>query len=624
MVAPCPPHDTILVVDDNDVSRKALARLLRDAGYTVLEAALGRDALHFLAQHLDLVVLDVILPDIDGFEVCRRIRAAPETAAVPVLMLSGVAVAAGDRVHGLETGADAYLPKPVEPEEFVAHARALLRVRHAEEALRRSEERYRALAESVPHLVWVTGPDGEAEYVNGRWQEYTGLPQSAALGRGWQNMVHPDDLPATLDLWGASLRTGHPFEAEYRLRQADGAYRWHVGRALAMCDRSGKTTRWFGTCTDIDDHRRLERQYLQAQKLDAVGRLAGGVAHDFNNLLTVINGYAELLVRAPLDGPTVRDMAGEVLRAGERGAALVRQLLTFSRQEVVARRPLDLNALVEGMGKLLRRVIGDDVELTTHLQSGLPPVMADPGQLEQVVLNLAVNARDAMPDGGRLTIETWGAELDEAHAPGVKSGPYVLMQVTDTGVGMTEEIRRRAFEPFYTTKEVGRGTGLGLATVYGIVRQTGGHVEVESEPGRGAAFRIYLPTSSEPVKPKSDPGPGAPPRGSETILLVEDAAAVRSFAAGILRDCGYTVLEAGRGDDALTVADTHVGPIQLLVTDVMMPGLSGPEVADRLRARRPELRTLFISGHAGDAARTGMVATAANFLPKPFKAIDLA
>jgi CheY-like chemotaxis protein len=302
---------------------------------------------------------------------------------------------------------------------------------------------------------------------------------------------------------------------------------------------------------------------------------------------------------------------------------LVRQLLAFSRQQVVDPRPLDLNTVVADMEKMLRRVIGADMTLETDLQP-VPAVKADPGQLEQVVLNLAVNARDAMPRGGRLTVATATVVLTDANVDpcGVPPGAYAVLRVTDTGTGMTADVKRHIFEPFFTTKEAGRGTGLGLATVHGIVEQAGGRVEVDSEPGGGTTFRVYLPVTAEAVKPKSDPGPAARPRGNETVLLVEDEPAVRDLAAGILRDCGYTVLEAGGGGEALAASDAHPGAVDLLLTDVVMPGMSGPAMADELRVRRPGVRVLFVSGYGTKA--TAPKGQRVNFLQKPFSAAELA
>jgi CheY-like chemotaxis protein len=322
-------------------------------------------------------------------------------------------------------------------------------------------------------------------------------------------------------------------------------------------------------------------------------------------------------------------MLGEIKKAGERSAGLTRQLLAFSRQQVLAPRVFDLNAVVADTEKLLRRVIGEDVRLITRLDPGLGAVRADPGQVEQVLLNLAVNARDAMPTGGRLTIETWNVELDVADAqshPEARPGPHVLLAVSDTGCGMTPEVRDRIFEPFFTTKEPSKGTGLGLAVVHGIVRQSEGRIEVHSELGAGTTFRVYLPRAEKAMGgAKGDSRLRAVPRGTETILLVEDEDGVRALVSHVLRGCGYTVLEAGDGEEALRVVAAHTGPVHLLVTDVVMPGLPGPQVAERVVARHSGLRVLFVSGYTDDAVvRHGVRHGSVNFLQKPFSPAILA
>jgi two-component system cell cycle sensor histidine kinase/response regulator CckA len=367
----------------------------------------------------------------------------------------------------------------------------------------------------------------------------------------------------------------------------------------------------------------LKEQYLQSQKMEAIGQLAGGVAHDFNNLLTVILGYSELLLSGMGDADRRRDLVEQMKRAGERAAGLTRQLLAFSRRQVLAPRVLDLNAVVADLEKMLRRIIGEDVTLETNLQPGLGPVKADPGQIEQVLINLAVNARDAMPTGGQLVLETRNVELDEAS---VRPGPHVLLAVSDTGHGMTPEIQARIFEPFFTTKEKGRGTGLGLATVYGIVQQLGGHIAVSSAPSRGTTFQVYLPRTREaaaPGKPSRSTAPA--PRGSETVLLVEDEDAVRSLARLVLRQAGYRVLEAPGGDEALRVVGRHQGPIHLLVTDVVMPGQDGRQVAERLLGSHPGLKVLFLSGYTDDVVvRHGILEDQVHFLAKPYSPAVLA
>jgi two-component system, cell cycle sensor histidine kinase and response regulator CckA len=380
----------------------------------------------------------------------------------------------------------------------------------------------------------------------------------------------------------------------------------------------------------VTARRRLEEQYRQAQKMEAVGQLASGIAHDFNNLLTVINGYADLLLQSLPPADSSQELLEEIRRAGERAAGLTRQLLAFGRRQVLAPRVLDLNAVAADTEAMLRRVIGEDVRLATVPGPGLWPVRADPGQVEQVLLNLAVNARDAMPTGGRLTIETRNVELDDEYAlahAGAHPGPHVLLAVSDTGCGMTDEVKARIFEPFFTTKGPGRGTGLGLATVYGIVTQSGGHLGVDSEAGAGTTFRVYLPRAEGPVgEPKAGSGAPAPRRGAETVLLVEDDPAVRALNRHVLAGCGYTVVEAGDGDEAWRAAVRHAGgPIHLLVTDVVMPGQGGRALAERLLERHPGLKVLYVSGYTDDAVvRHGVLREAMNFLQKPFTPTALA
>jgi nitrogen-specific signal transduction histidine kinase len=384
-----------------------------------------------------------------------------------------------------------------------------------------------------------------------------------------------------------------------------------------------------GVAEDITARRDLEAQLRQSHKMEAIGQLAAGVAHDFNNLLTVISGYTDLMLQSLGPDDTQLEMLDEIRKAGERSASLTRQLLAFSRKQVLMPKVLSLNDVVHDTEKMLRRLIGEDVQLTTRLRAHRDRVKADPGQLEQVLLNLAVNARDAMPQGGRLTIETDTAELrgDDArtHA-GVQPGTYVMLTLTDSGVGMTPEVKRHVFEPFFTTKDPGKGTGLGLAVVHGFVQQSGGHVEVDSEPGRGTSIRIYLPR----VEAVHDPaltaaGAGPSTAGAETILLVEDERAVRALTLRVLRGCGYTVLEAADGAEAQRIAAAHPDTIHLLVTDVVMPGVGGRVLAERLLERHPGMKVLYLSGYTDDAVmRHGIVEAQVNFLQKPFSPATLA
>jgi nitrogen-specific signal transduction histidine kinase/CheY-like chemotaxis protein len=379
-----------------------------------------------------------------------------------------------------------------------------------------------------------------------------------------------------------------------------------------------------GVMESVTELKRLEDQFRQAQKMEAVGRLAGGIAHDFNNLLTTILGYSHLILgRIGSDDP-LRVEVEEIRTAGDRAAALTQQLLAFSRKQVIEPKVLEVNAVVANMERMLRRLIGEDIELQTQLDSSVGCIKADPGQLEQVIMNVAVNARDAMPRRGRLTIRTGSAVLDEAFVRqhlGARVGQYASIVVSDTGCGMDEVTKSRIFEPFFTTKDPGKGTGLGMATVYGIVKQSDGYISVDSEPGKGTRISIYFPRVQDERFPLDSADAAAPPlpRGSEIVLLVEDEDAVRSLVLGLLRSGGYVVLEASNAAEAVRLSNDFVGPIHVLLTDVVMPEVSGRELADQLRKTRPEMRLLYMSGYTEDTiVHHGVLTSDAGFLQKPF------
>jgi signal transduction histidine kinase len=425
-----------------------------------------------------------------------------------------------------------------------------------------------------------------------------------------------------LEAVGKALKSGGDFSTQNRTICPDGTVRWLIGAGRVQLDDHGEPVRAVGISMDVTERRALEDQYQQAQKMEAIGRLAGGVAHDFNNLLTAILGYCELLLAD--FGPDDRRHADitEIQKAGTRAAGLTRQLLAFSRKQIIEPTLLDLNVVVADLRAMLGRLIGEDVKIVLDLQPALAFVKADRGQVEQIVMNLAVNARDAMPSGGTLTIETANANLDEHYAkrhPTAKPGPYVVLSVTDTGIGMTPQVQARLFEPFFTTKGPGKGTGLGLATVHGIVARSGGSVNVHSDVGRGTSFKVYFPQTDATERAAQAPPPVARPRaGTQTVLVVEDAEGLRELAMRLLQREGYTVLAASNADEALELFELNAC-IDVILTDVVMPGASGPELTRQLVERRPELKVIYMSGYTEEAiVHHGVLEPGIAFLHKPF------
>jgi signal transduction histidine kinase/CheY-like chemotaxis protein len=452
------------------------------------------------------------------------------------------------------------------------------------------------------------------------------------------NRQYTDETTAkkAYQLYNRVYRTGEPvrnFEEE--VIRKDGT-RWIYELSVSLIrNPEGKPIGFRGISRDITERKRAEKemaalqeQLRESQKMEAIGRLAGGIAHDFNNLLTVIKGYSQLSLMELKEGDPLKGNIEEIQKGSQRAADLTRQLLAFSRRQVMEMKVLDLNTLLRDLDKMLRRIIGEDIELTTLLANDLGRVKIDPGQIEQVIMNLAVNAKDAMPSGGKLTIETANAVLDESYARNhadVKPGRYVMFSVSDTGVGMTPEVRERLFEPFFTTKQKGRGTGLGLSTVYGIVKQSGGNIWVYSEPGHGTTFKIYLSRVDEPLEQLREKTTREELlRGSETVLVVEDEEKVRKLTVEILGKQGYSVLDASQGDDALAISEKHKGPIHLILVDVVMPGISGTELTKRLAFLRPETKILYMSGYTDNAiVHHGVLEKGVNYIQKPFTIDEL-
>ncbi|MGZ6970168.1 MAG: ATP-binding protein [Thermoanaerobaculia bacterium] len=493
--------------------------------------------------------------------------------------------------------------------------------KRVEEEVRHSEQRIRALIENAIDAIYVLNPDGTVLEVNRAAEMLQGRPRAEIIGSPLMEAVSPEEREKVGKAFQETLSHGSIHGLETLAFRADGkSVPIEISASVVQV---GDRHLVNAIVRDVSARHQTEEQLRQSQRMEAIGQLAGGVAHDFNNLLTVIIGYTELLaLRADIQA-AARGEIGEIRNAAERAAVLTRQLLTFSRKQVLEPVVFSINELIVNLEKMLGRLIGEHLNLVTRLDPFLGNVCADRGQLELVIMNLAVNARDAMPNGGRLTIETANADLDGSYAQGhvtVQPGPYVMVAVSDTGTGMDAETQARIFEPFFTTKEKGKGTGLGLSTVYGIVKQSEGNIWVYSEPGKGTTFKVYLPRVDESLlRPASKTLPAATVDGHETILVVEDDAAIRALTRQILEKYGYRVLDAPNGSEAERLVTGHPEKIDLLLTDLVMPDMAGTELATRLLAKRPGLRVVLMSGYTDHAIdRNGLLESGRAFLQKPF------
>ncbi len=492
-----------------------------------------------------------------------------------------------------------------------------LQIHRIRKELGQREELFRLISENAADMIAVVDADGRRLYNSPAYERILGYPAEELNATSPFEQIHPEDVQKVQEAASEARNGGVARSIEYRMRHKNGSWRVLESTASTVRNDNGDVDKLVIVNRDISERKHLEEQFRQAQKMEAVGRLSGGIAHDFNNLLGIIIGYAEALQEQLQPGDALRASADEIFSAGTRAASLTQQLLAFSRQQVLDPTVLDLNAVVSNMNTLLRRVIGEDIELTTALDWDLGRVKADHSQLDQVILNLAVNARDAMPKGGKLMIKTetvvLDAEFERQHSYPVKRGRYVCLTVTDTGVGMNAETKAKAFEPFFTTKERGKGTGLGLSTVYGVVKQSGGYIDIESAPGEGTSFQIYLPQTEEGVTTEKLQAESTPPKALQTILLAEDEDSLRALTRNTLQGRGYTVLEAKNGAEALKIGRKYVGGIDLLLTDVVMPEMGGHELAQELIRERPGLKVVYISGYTGQLP--GMKTF---FLMKPF------
>ncbi len=585
-------------------------------------------------EAIGMTVAEIVAPDY--LDLVRRMTARRLAGEVPAVYELEIVARDGRRVR-LEVNSRLVYEKD-QPVHIEGVARDVTERRHAEEALLESEGRNRVIMETASDAIITIDEESTIRFVNPAAEKIFGYAVAELTGAKLTTLI-PDYLRHAHLVGMKRYRETGERHITWEAFEAPGLHK--DGREIPLEISFGEYERdgthlFTAIIRDISERKRAreavvrsEEQLLQSQKMEAIGRLAGGVAHDFNNLLTAITGYSDLSLRRLKEGDPVHRNIGEIKKAAERAADLTRQLLTFSRKQVLQPKVLDLNAVVAEMEKMLRRLIGEDVLLVVNLGQLLGHVKADPGQLEQVLMNLVVNARDAMPGGGTLTIQTENARLDDNDASqdaGLPPGPYALLSISDTGHGMNAETRRRVFEPFFTTKEKGKGTGLGLSTVYGIVTQSGGSIRVNSEPSLGTTFNIYLPLVLEAIEAVGpSPGETEIARGSETILLVEDDRGVREMMREILEMCGYHVLMASCGGEAVRICEGYQGMIELLLTDVVMPHLSGKELADALTLLRPRMKVLYISGYTDDAIiHHGVLDEEVAFLQKPFAPSTLA
>jgi two-component system cell cycle sensor histidine kinase/response regulator CckA len=707
---------TILVVEDSPTQLETLRFLLEEAGYAVIAATNGRKGLAAAkANAIDLVLSDIVMPELDGYGLCKALRADDTLRHLPVILLTSL-TDPQDVIRGLESGVNNFIYKPYDDRALLARVQNVLaneqirktapteigsvifagqrffitadrlqildlllstyenavnrnnevvrtrdelrilneqlevRVaertaslaagieerKRAEEALRSAKAFLDGVINSIADPVFVKDEQRRFVLVNDALCAIVGSPREALLGTDGDDAFPAEQVAVFRKMDTKVLDSGAENVNEEALSNlSTGDVCTIVTRKTRYIDPAGSRF-LVGVIRDVTErkraeaeHEKLEEQLRAAQKMEAIGSLAGGIAHDFNNLLSVILNYAGFALDHVREGDPLRDDLLEVKKAGERAAVLTRQLLAFGRKQVLQPVPLDLNLVLADTEKMLRRIVGEDIDFIRVETPDLGLIMVDPGQLEQVIMNLVVNARDSMPDGGKLTVETSNVEIDgeyTARHVAVAPGPYVLLAVTDTGCGMDEQTKARLFEPFFTTKAKGKGTGLGLSTVYGIVKQSGGNIWVYSELGRGTTFKVYLPrdlsaTAATVIRP-----PKVPRRttGTETILLVEDEEALRKAARRALDAAGYTVLTAADGVEALQTSAQHGGDIHLLLTDVIMPRMNGRMLAQELSKSRPATKVLYMSGYTDDAiVHHGVLDAGAQFLAKPFTAADL-
>jgi PAS domain S-box-containing protein len=642
----------VLIVDDRPENLISLEALLCDMELDLVKASSGNEALiHALHTDFALVLLDVQMPEMDGFETAELLRKHPKTQQLPIILVTAGMMEENHVFKGYEAGVVDYLMKPIEPgilrskvrvfcelflqrrelKKYEQHLEALVAERTADlsitaEQLLQSNGHYQRLLESIISYVYtVTVENGQPSKMahNAACQSVTGYSceNYQSDPNLWYRIINPDDRQMVFSASEKLLAEKMPVTIEYRILHKDKSQRWIMNTMVPSQVGDSTLFTYDGIVVDITDRKRLEEQLVQSQKMESIGRLAGGVAHDFNNMLSVILGSSELLkLNIPELAPD-RTYLDLIIKAAQRSSEITRQLLTFSRKEIISPKPVNLNALVFESEKLLRPLICEDIKLSFHRTTNLWTVKIDPLQLDQILMNLAVNSRDAMPKGGSLKIAMANIRLngDCSHYHlDAKPGDYVKVSVSDTGFGMERDMVDHIFEPFFTTKGVNKGTGLGLSTVYGIVTQNNGFIHVISEPWQGTTFEIYLPRTLEAVVGEMISTP-APFCGSGTILLVEDEGMLLVVAAKQLEEAGYTVIKAATPQEAMYIFERKDQQIDLVLTDVVMPGINGKELVERMKVIRPALKVLFMSGYTADiVAQRGVLEEGMHYIQKPF------
>ncbi|WP_170149534.1 response regulator [Rhodoplanes roseus] len=644
----------ILHLEDDALDAGLVREFLRASGLpSRIDRVWTRDSFTeaLVAGGYDIVLADHQLPDFDGVSALAIAR--DRAPGLPFIFVSG---AFGEElaVEAMRHGATDYVVKqrlerlPVVVRRALAEAGERAERQRAEAALRQSEEQFRTLADNIDQFAWMADASGAIYWYNKRWFDYTGTTFDEMRGWGWRSVHHPDHLERVEREFRRCVESGSVWEDTFPLRGRDGGYCWFLSRARPITDANGRIVRWFGTNTDVTAQREVdatlrrlnesleqrvvaaitEREAMlaklhESQKLETIGHLTGGFAHDFNNLLTPILGNLDLLRRRLSENDRSQRLIASALQGAERAKTLVQRLLAFARRQVLEARPVDVAKLVDGMADFTARSIGPQISLAIEAQAGLPAARVDPTQLELAILNLAVNSRDAMPDGGRLTIAVDLQTVGPGHHSGLRHGEFVRVSVTDTGTGMDPATLARAIEPFYSTKGIGKGTGLGLSMVHGLAAQSGGTLLMSSTPGAGTRAEIWLPVANEQAD-SHDPTPHEPMRGDPvTILLVDDEQLVRATTASMLSDLGHCVIEAGSGAQALDCLGrlTDGSRPDLVITDYLMPAMNGAELAREIRARHPNLPILLATGYA---SLTGNAMADLPLLPKPFQQAELA